>query len=161
MSSAEDRLDVIETCTRMLWYVDLRRWDALPAVLAEKVTLDYTSLNGGTPVTLPADRIIADWAAGLGHLRATQHLIGNQIAEVDGDTAVLTAHFQATHLLPNPYGAPTWTLGGRYRFDLTRATAGWRIAGVVMTTLWADGNQQIMTSSDGTDSSGDSHKETT
>ncbi|MFD0313937.1 nuclear transport factor 2 family protein [Streptomyces flavalbus] len=149
MSSAEDRLDVIETCTRMLWHVDLRQWDALPAVLAEKVTLDYTSLFGGTPVTRTADLVIADWAAGLGHLKATQHMIGNQIAEVNGDTAVLTAHFQATHLLPNPYGSATWTLGGRYRFDLVRSASGWRISGVLMTALWADGNQQIMTGPDG------------
>ncbi|WP_086735297.1 nuclear transport factor 2 family protein [Streptomyces glaucescens] len=149
MSSPEDRLDVIETCTRMLWYVDLRQWDALPALLAEKVTLDYTSLFGGEPIVRTPDQVIADWSAGLGHLKATQHMIGNQIAEVRGDAAVLTAHFQATHLLPNPYGSETWTLGGRYRFDLARTTAGWRIAGVLMTALWADGNQQIMTVSDG------------
>ncbi|MGI5453378.1 nuclear transport factor 2 family protein [Streptomyces sp. CA-249302] len=148
MSSAEDRLDAIETCTRMLWLVDLRQWDALPALLAEKVTLDYTSLFGGQPSTSTPDRIIADWRAGLGHLEATQHMIGNQIAEVRGDEAVVTAHFQATHLLPDAHGGPTWTLGGRYRFDLARGAAGWRIAGVVMTALWADGNQQIMTPPD-------------
>ncbi|MFD9004728.1 nuclear transport factor 2 family protein [Streptomyces sp. NPDC059582] len=157
MSSAEDRLDVIETCTRMLWLVDLRQWDTLPAVLAEKVALDYTSLFGGEPVVRTRAQVIADWSAGLGHLRATQHLIGNQIAEVHGDSARLTAHFQAMHLLPNPYGSATWTLGGRYRFDLTRTGAGWRITGVVMTALWADGNQQIMTAPD----NGDSDQETT
>jgi hypothetical protein len=117
-------------------------------LLAEKVTLDYTSLFGGEPTTSTPERIIADWRAGLGHLQATQHMIGNQIAEVYGDEAVLTAHFQATHLLPNAHGGPTWTLGGRYRFDLTRSTSGWRIAGVVMTAVWADGNQQIMTPPD-------------
>lgn len=149
MSSAEDRLDVIETCTRMLWSVDLRQWEALPALLAEKVALDYTSLFGGEPAVRTRAQIIADWTAGLGHLRATQHMIGNQVAEVNGDAAQVTAHFQATHLLPNPQGGATWTLGGRYRFDLTRTPAGWRIAGVVMTALWADGNQQIMTPPDG------------
>lgn len=158
MSSAEDRLDVIETCTRMLWYVDLRQWDALPAVLAEKVALDYTSLFGGEPATRAREQIIADWSAGLGHLKATQHMIGNRLAEVRGDEAVMTAHFQATHVLPVPHGSPTWTLGGRYRFDLARTTrpeaAGWHITGLVMTALWADGNQQIMTAPD-------SHKETT
>ncbi|MER6418996.1 nuclear transport factor 2 family protein [Streptomyces sp. NPDC001137] len=148
MTSAEDRIDVIETCTRMLWHVDLRQWEALPALLAEKVTLDYTSLFGGEPVVSARDRVIADWRAGLGHLKATQHMIGNQIAEVYGDEAVLTAHFQATHLLPNAHGGPTWTLGGRYRFSLTRDGSGWRIAGVVMTAVWADGNQQIMTPPD-------------
>jgi len=147
-AEAEDRIDVIETCTRMLWHVDLRQWDALPALLAEKVTLDYTSLVGGQPTVSTPDRIIADWRAGLGHLTATQHMIGSQIAEVHGDEAHLTAHFQATHLLPNAHGGPTWTLGGRYRFDLTRSASGWRIAGVVMTAVWADGNQQIMTPPD-------------
>jgi hypothetical protein len=43
------------------------------------------------------------------------------------------------------WGDPTWTLGGHYRFDLTRTPGGWRIAAVTMTADWATGNQHIMT----------------
>lgn len=67
------------------------------------------------------------------------------MVEVDGDRAVATAQFQATHILPNPHGGPVWTLGGHYRFGLVRDDGGWRIDALTMTATWATGNQQIMT----------------
>ncbi|MFF9620073.1 nuclear transport factor 2 family protein [Streptomyces griseosporeus] len=135
---ATDRLDVIDTCTRMAWYADQRDWDRLAGVFADKVTLDYTSLNGGEPVTLTPAQITDGWRAGLGVYDATQHLVGNHLVTVDGDSAVCTATFQAVHLKSD---GSRWTLGGTYRFDLARTGAGWRIAGVVMTAVWSDGER--------------------
>ncbi|MFF0628062.1 nuclear transport factor 2 family protein [Streptomyces sp. NPDC004296] len=80
----------------------------------------------------------------LSDLASTQHLITNHLVRISGDTAVATADFQATHLLPNALGGPLWTLGGHYRFTLRRTPAGWRIDGLTMTADWADGNRQIM-----------------
>jgi ketosteroid isomerase-like protein len=139
-----DRLDVMETCTRMAWHADQREWDSLREVFADQVELDYTSLNGGTPVALGRDDLVAAWAGVLGRLTATSHLVANHLVSVDGDTAVCTAAFQATHLLPNAHGGPLWTLGGHYRFALVRTDGGWRISGVVMTAAWADGNQHVI-----------------
>jgi len=51
-----DRLDVIEATVRVLWHTDRREWDRLSDVLAEEVTLDYTSLNGGVPQLWDATR---------------------------------------------------------------------------------------------------------
>ncbi|MBE1531874.1 nuclear transport factor 2 family protein [Actinomadura algeriensis] len=136
-------VEIIETCTRMAWHADQREWDRLETVFAEKVTLDYTSLNGGEPAVLTPRRIVEAWSATLGGFDATQHLITNHLVDADGDRAVCTAAFQATHRLANPHGSPLWTLGGTYRFDLVRTADGWRIAGVVMTATWADGNQNL------------------
>jgi hypothetical protein len=133
-----DRLDVIDTCNRMAWYADQRAWDVLAGVFADEVTLDYTSLNGGEPVTLPPARIVEGWQAGLGVYAATQHLLGNHLVAVDGDDAVCTATFQATH---RKVDGSLWTLGGTYRFDLIRSRDGWRITGVVMTQVWSDGER--------------------
>jgi hypothetical protein len=141
---AEDRLAVIETCTRMAWYADEREWDALREVFADEVRLDYTSLQGGEPATVPRDQLVESWAGLLGELQATQHLVTNHLVAVSGDTASCTAAFQATHLLPNPHGDPFWTLGGSYRFELVRDGERWRISAVTMTATWATGNQQIM-----------------
>ncbi|WP_225993290.1 nuclear transport factor 2 family protein [Actinomadura rudentiformis] len=144
MSTVEDRLAVVETCTRMAWHADQREWDLLAGIFADSVTLDYTSLNGGEPAELSPEQIVAGWSATLGSFDATQHLITNHLVDVDGDTAVCTASFQATHRLANPLGAPLWTLGGTYRFDLVRTGSGWRISGVVMTATWADGNKDLL-----------------
>ncbi|MGI5164632.1 nuclear transport factor 2 family protein [Spirillospora sp. CA-253888] len=144
MSTVEDRLDIIETCTRMAWHADRREWEALKGVFAGKVTLDYTSLNGGEPAELTPEQIVGAWSRVLGGFDATQHLVTNHLVTVEGERAVCTASFQATHRLANPFGSPLWTLGGTYRFDLARSGAGWLIDGVVMTATWADGNQKLM-----------------
>ncbi|MEV4064371.1 nuclear transport factor 2 family protein [Nonomuraea dietziae] len=125
-----DRFDVIDTCTRMAWHADQREWE-LAQVFAEKVTLDYASLNGGKPVTLTPVPIIKGWAAALGCYATTQHLLGT----MDADDAVSPASFQATHRKAD---ASLWTLGGSYRFGLVRAGDGWPITTVVMTTAWSD-----------------------
>jgi hypothetical protein len=144
VGSAEDRLDVMETCTRVAWHVDLREWDALLEVFTEKVRLDYTSLNGGSPSVVTAQQVADAWSGLLGNLEATQHLMGDFLVRVHGDTAQCTAMFQATHRLPNTLGDPHWTLGGRYRFDLERAAGGWKVSGMVMTTLWTAGNRHVI-----------------
>jgi hypothetical protein len=143
-TSADDRLAVIETCTRMAWHADEREWDALRDVFADEVRLDYTSLQGGEPTTVSRDELVESWAGLLGKLQATQHLLTNHLVTVVGDSAVCTAAFRATHLLPNDHGDPLWTLGGSYRFELLREGPTWRIGAVTMTAAWASGNQQIM-----------------
>ncbi|WP_432000154.1 nuclear transport factor 2 family protein [Streptomyces sioyaensis] len=140
-----DRLDITDVCTRMCWHTDKHEWEQLrSAVFAEKVQVDYTSLNGGEPAEMAADELIGAWRTHLSGLTSTQHLLTNHLVRVEGDTAVATADFQATHLLPNALGGPLWTLGGHYRFALRRTASGWRIDGLTMTTDWAEGNRQIM-----------------
>ncbi|TLF73215.1 nuclear transport factor 2 family protein [Nocardia cyriacigeorgica] len=139
-----DRLDVIDTCTRMAWHVDHREWDELATVFTDRVRLDYTSLNGGEPVTLSPAQLVAAWRDTLGGFAATQHLLGNHLVTIDSDAAVCTASFQATHRGSEAFGATLWTLGGSYRFDLVRSAGGWRISGIVMTAAWGDGNRGLL-----------------
>lgn len=140
-----DRLDIVETCTRMCWHTDKREWDRLRTdVFADEVLVDYSSLDGGEPAGLAAQDLIAAWRGLLSGLTATQHLLTNHLVRAEGDTAVATADFQATHLLSNALGGPLWTLGGHYRFTLRRTAAGWRIDGLTMTAVWAEGNRHIL-----------------
>lgn len=142
---AGDWIEIVQLTTRMAWLTDRRDWDSLPQVFAEQVDLDYASLTGQPPTQLPPTDIVTAWRAGLGALDATQHLLSNHLVDVTGERAVATAQFQAVHVLANPHGDPTWTLGGHYRFGLVRSSAGWRIDKLAMTVTWATGNQQIMT----------------
>jgi hypothetical protein len=142
--SSDEQL-IIETCTRMAWHTDRREWTLLTEVFADRVVLDYTSLNGGEPVELTPDQVVAGWSNALGGFDATHHMITNHLVRTTGDTAVCTASFQATHRLANPLGSPLWTLGGTYRFDLVRLDGRWRIGGIVMTATWADGNKDLLT----------------
>jgi hypothetical protein len=139
-----DRLDVIETCTRMAWHADQREWQRLRDVFADQVELDYTSLNGGAPVTLGRDDLVAAWAGVLGRLTATSHLVDQPPGRRRRRHRRLHRGVPGHHLLPNAHGGPLWTLGGHYRYALVRTDGTWRISGVVMTATWADGNQHVM-----------------
>lgn len=143
-TTLEDRFAIIDTATRMMWNVDIRDWDAFATVFADNVTLDFTSLWGGDPQQATPQEVTKTWSALLGAFDATQHLLGNHLVTVDGDTGVLTAVFQATHRLANPFGSPLWTLGGTYRIGLTRLEGTWKINNVVMTATWAEGNKDIL-----------------
>lgn len=142
-SPAETRIEVIETCTRMAVHADRREWELLRGLFADVVLLDYTSLNGGEPVRLTPQEIVGAWSAALGGYDATQHLIANHLVRVEGDRAVCTASFQATHRLRTVHGAPLWTLGGDYRWGLARNDGRWLIDSVVMTATWGDGNRDL------------------
>lgn len=143
VGSIESKYAVAETCTRMAVHADRREWESLRGLFAEKVLLDYTSLSGGAPAQLTPQEIADAWSATLGGYDATQHLIANQLVEIDGDRAVCTASFQATHRLATAHGAPLWTLGGDYRWELARSGGRWLIHTVVMTAAWGDGNQDL------------------
>lgn len=138
-----DRYEIVELCGRMAWHLDHCEWDRLVELFTDEILLDYTSLNGGEPVTLPRKEVIEKWRGNREGLTATQHLVSNQVVQLHGDTADATAMFQATHLLPNRFGGPTWTLGGEYHYGLTRGTDGWLIRSLAMNIIWADGNRHI------------------
>ncbi|MDI2126810.1 nuclear transport factor 2 family protein [Yinghuangia seranimata] len=139
-----DRNAVVDLASRMMHLIDTRDWERLGDVFADRVLLDYTSLFGGEPEELAPTAIVANWSALLGAFDATQHLLANQLVSVDGDQGELTAAFQATHRLANPFGSPLWTLGGTYRVGVVRVADTWRVDRLVMTATWADGNKDLL-----------------
>lgn len=127
--------------------VDARDWDGLMALFTEQVAVDYTSLNGGEPATMPALDLIGGWRKQLEPLEATQHLMGSLSVRVEDDSATCAANVTATHVRTNASGGPHWTVGGRYDLELRRSAGGgddWRISALTLTVKWATGNQAIM-----------------
>ncbi len=78
------------------------------------------------------------------HLDTVHHLVTNHVIDLDGDRATCTANMMGTHVLANPSGGPTWTVGGHHKYQVTRTPNGWRIAGITFTIQWASGNQNIL-----------------
>lgn len=56
----------------------------------------------------------------------TQHMLGPQLATVDGDTAHCRTDVQALHYLKNPAGQ-ILTLWATYETDMARKANGWKI----------------------------------
>jgi hypothetical protein len=139
-------LAVMRTVADLGLRVDARDWDGLVSLFTEEVAVDYTSLNGGEPATMPATDLVGGWRQQLEPLAATQHLMGNLSVRVQDDSATCAANVTATHVRPNATGGPHWTVGGRYDLELRRPSGGedWRIAALTLTVKWASGNQAIM-----------------
>lgn len=145
-----DRAAVTDLVLRMGWLLDRRDWDAFKALFTERVYTDYTDLWGGRPQEASVDELLAtdaqgSWRRTMDGLEATQHLITNVLADLDGDEGVVTANVVGVHRLTNPHGAPPWTLGGTYEIQVVRdAGRGWLIRGITQRITWVDGNQQVL-----------------
>ena len=88
---------------------------------------------------------IVDRARGaLDALDASQHLLGNIVVEVDGDTAQSVCYFQAQHLRAGALGGDTYIIAGSYTDRLVRTPQGWRISERVQDYLWRDGNRAVV-----------------
>lgn len=139
-----DRLEIMEAVSNLGLLVDQRAWESLQALFTDSVEVDYTSLNGGEPITVSPSELIAGWRQNLDHLDATQHLIANHIVIINKTQATCSANVQGTHVLANHTGGPIWTVGGRYYIGLRRNADRWRISALTLSVQWATGNQHIM-----------------
>lgn len=128
---------IINTVNQMALAADQRDWEVCRRCFADEVLIDYTSLAGGEPATIPADALIESWQGLLPGFTATQHLIGSHVVDTQGDVAECQAQFQATHILDDEQ----WVLGGHYHFRLQLSGETWQIAAITMTALWSMGDQ--------------------
>jgi len=127
--------------------------------LVEILTADgaeVTALNRGvTAVELPpgvarlvADRsdasVLARARGALEPLDASQHLLGNVVADIDGDSARCTCYFQAQHVRNGIPGGSTYIIAGSYTDALARTASGWKIAERVQVYVRRDGNRAVI-----------------
>lgn len=139
-----DSASVRDTISRYGRFIDDRDWTALASFLAETIELDFTSLWGGEPETVPGTEVVARWRDMSERLDATQHLITGVLPVINGDTATVVASLMAVHRRVNATGGPLWTVGGTYRFGLRRAADRWVIHALSLRVAWVDGNQAVI-----------------
>ena len=100
---------------RLLHAVDALDWDAVRDALAAEVRVDYTSLAGGAPETVPAGTLIARWQGLMPGFDATQHLTGPVLLTGDGGPGMRAdTHLVAWHRIAGAGGGETWTVRGHY-----------------------------------------------
>jgi hypothetical protein len=111
------------TVAAMTPLVDLREWERLKRLFAERLVLDYTSLWGGEPQEVSRDELIAQWQAMLLGFDATMHELGPVSVSVVGDEATADAPVTGSH----PLAGEAWVVSGRYHARLERSGATWSI----------------------------------
>ena len=141
---ANDRAAIIETCTKMTYLIDERRWADLHEVFTETITLDYGDLFGSAPTDTPRSVYVRNAERLLGNLDATQHLVSGHLVTGSGDDAGCISQVVAIHVKPNSSGGAMWTSGGQYDMRLQRCEDGWRISAVRAIQRWCTGNREVL-----------------
>jgi hypothetical protein len=135
-----DRAEIIDAVNMIGMCADLRDWKACRAAFADKVLTDYTSLTGGSPSTVEADKLVAGWTEVFSkNFKSTQHMITNHAVEIKDDKATCASLFQAHHVYLDNAKGKTWTLRGYYNHGLTRINGRWKVTEMKMTWTWEDG----------------------
>lgn len=103
--------------------VDIRAFDAIPQLFADRVTVDYTSLFGGDPQELSGDELVAGWRALVPGFDATWHQLSSiEINLLDDQNASAGCAVDARHWLDGAL----WRPRGHYSFALSK-TESWRV----------------------------------
>lgn len=103
-------------------FADRGEFDALEALYADEVTLDYTSLAGGEVEVKSAHQLMNEWASVLPGFDRTRHQVSDIRVTVDGGSAEATARVVADHWV----GELHWQVTGRYAYRLVN-DGDWQI----------------------------------
>lgn len=144
MTDSERRQAVRDAVTRVAHSIDFRRWDALRALYAERVTTDYTSLFGGDPQEQPGDALIDGWRRMLSPLDATQHLLGPVDVRLQADAATAECHVRGYHFKTGAAGGDEWMVAGQWVIELMDRAGVWQITGMTLRTLYQTGNRDLL-----------------
>jgi hypothetical protein len=134
-----DRQDIAELCIRYTTALDTLDWSLLASCFAPSPAFVHP---GGRLAGF--DEILARTSAALTPLTRTQHLLGNIVAEVDGDAGRCSCYFHAQHVRTGTPGGDLYVIAGRYDDALARTPDGWRITERVQTYLWRNGNRAVV-----------------
>ncbi|MEM8824903.1 MAG: nuclear transport factor 2 family protein [Pseudomonadota bacterium] len=144
-----DHAEMIRIADALDAAVDAKDWTAARALFTETIDVDFTSLVGGEPATIPADGLIAGWSSNLAGEKDSFHLRGNHRITFDGpDDALMHSHGYAWNrmpsgALPENGGEELWEVWGTYEHGFTRTEDGWRINAMTFTATAERGSEYV------------------
>ncbi len=143
ISKAQEMNTIVNTTvTKLFVATDQRNWQEVETIFADKVNLDYSSMNGNPAVTLTPNQITTAWEGVLPGFESTHHQIGNFITKVDGNYAKVFCYGTATHYLTDE-GGNLWTVVGSYDFDLKKVDNQWEITSMKFNFKYQEGNTSL------------------
>ena len=138
-----DRIEIDDLLARYARALDYRNFEELDAIFTADATFDAGGL--GSP-TGPA--AIREMISGtIGHLDATQHLVGKSLVEfsADGDEAEVRTYLISQHIRESAPGpVKHYFLGGEYYDKVVRTPDGWRIAYRRLDRMWKQGDRAVI-----------------
>ena len=122
--------------------VDRKDWARARSFFAEQIRVDFSSLSGQPPATIPADALIAAWSANLGPKKQSHHQRGYGLVSLAGDRATIYSQGYAWNRMEGN-GEPLWEVWGNYTHDLARTPAGWKVTAMTFVMTHQRGNTWV------------------
>jgi len=127
MNTQNDTQKITQLINKLYVYTDEQEWNKLHnEVFTEDVWLDMESL-GGPKQTMKATEITGMWAQAYTEVDAVNHLAGNYIIDVKGDTAEVYAYATATQYKKETTQGTTREFVGTYNFKVERIDGQWKL----------------------------------
>ena len=143
VQAISDRIEIEEMLARYSRALDYRTFGDLEGIFTADATFDAGSL--GAPTGPAAIRAMIEGT--IGHLDATQHLVGKSLIEFgdDGDSAEVRTYLISQHIRESTPGpVKHYFLGGEYYDRVVRTSAGWRIAYRRLDRMWKQGDRAVL-----------------
>lgn len=143
LQEISDRIEIDELLARYARALDYRNFGELEGIFTADATFDAGGL--GAPTGSKAIRSMIEGT--IGHLDATQHLVGKSIIEFadDGDTAEVRTYLISQHIRESTPGpVKHYFLGGEYYDRVVRTPDGWRIAYRRLDRMWKQGDRAVI-----------------
>jgi hypothetical protein len=126
-----DELELMRIPAEIEIAVDRKDWTRARSFFADNVRIDFTSLVGGQPMTVPSEGLMQGWSSNLKGDKESLHIRGHALVTINGDRATVYSNGYAWNRKP---GAPDgsgdlWEVWGNYTHDMTRTAQGWRVTG--------------------------------
>jgi hypothetical protein len=139
VQQATDKQAIRDLQNHYSYSIDAGLYDNLDDVFTIDVVADYGPAGHNQGV----DEVKETCRGALEPLTAVQHINGNHIAQINGDTAAASCYFHVHQHREGTPGGEHFEMGGRYDDELTRTPEGWRIFRRKLTILWSDGNPDV------------------
>lgn len=138
-----DELAILRVPTLIERAVDAKDWDEARRHFTDEITVDFTSLAGGEPATIPADALIEGWSANLGPQKASHHMRGHGLVTFTGaDAATVQSSGYAWNRMEGN-GDPLWEVWGDYTHELIRTEGGWKVKAMTFDAVHQRGNEWV------------------
>ena len=127
MEHFSEREQIVEVVNKLFIYTDYQKWDKLlNEVFTGNILFDMSSL-GQEIKTIPAKEVCEIWQKGFEGLDSVNHLAGNYLVTINGETADVFAYATATHYKNSAIQGKTREFIGSYDLHLMKVVQGWRI----------------------------------
>jgi hypothetical protein len=135
---------VEDTVIRMFVATDERNWPLVESCFTNPVTLDMTSMAGGSPAPMAPRQLATAWAEGFRLLDHVHHQVGNFQTELEDERAHVRCYGIAFHYRAATAAASkSRTFVGTYELDLLAQAERWLISKLKFNLKFIDGNREL------------------